>query len=139
MALFSFGKKEEGKPVSTASPKQVAEKDVAVTEKATAPRKKMQSVAASRIASILVRPRVTEKATFAIESGVYVFDVAPAATKAEVQQAIQHYYKVTPRKINMVTVPRKLIQSRFRGLRGISSGGKKAYVYLKEGDSIEVV
>ncbi|HEX9608845.1 MAG TPA: 50S ribosomal protein L23 [Candidatus Paceibacterota bacterium] len=136
MALFSFGKKEKKVKQSLQKAASLKRKE-RTKEVSAAPKKKTQI--AQRVAVVLIRPRITEKASFAGEKGAYVFDVASDATKVEVREAIQYYYKVTPRKVNVVTVPRKLIQSRFRGLQGISAGGKKAYVFLKKGDSIEVV
>ncbi len=91
-------------------------------------------------ASILKNPRVTEKATIMSEKGVYVFDVSARATKADVRDAVKELYKVTPRKINMVKVPSK--RTRVRGQQnrfGVKSGGKKAYVYVKKGDTIDIV
>ena len=90
--------------------------------------------------SVLKHPRVTEKATIQSENGVYVFDVAPRATKKDVAEAVEALYKVTPRKINMARVPSKRV--RVRGAQnkyGVKSGGKKAYVYVKKGDTIDIV
>jgi len=85
---------------------------------------------------ILINPRVTEKATIASERNVYVFDVAKDTNKFEIKKAIEFFYKVTPVKINVVTVPSKNII--YRGKKGVKSGGKKAYIYLKEGDKISI-
>ena len=49
--------------------------------------------------------------------------------------AIKAFYKVTPEKINIVRNPSKTVF--VRGKKGVKSGVKKAYVYLKEGDKIE--
>lgn len=141
MALFQFGKKnkEKKEAVHEAAPKK---RDARVKKEADSPEKGTKTGAPSvqaHVARVLVRPRITEKATFAAEDGVYVFDVSPGATKTEVREAIKHYYKVAPRKVNMVTIPRKLVRSRTRGRFGVTAKGKKAYVYLKEGDTIEVV
>ncbi|MEX0652112.1 MAG: 50S ribosomal protein L23 [Candidatus Paceibacterota bacterium] len=92
------------------------------------------------IPSVLAHPRVTEKATIMSEQGVYVFDVAPRSTKKDVAEAVQALYKVTPRKINMVKVPAKRVRMRKHQNRyGVKSGGKKAYVYVKKGDVIDIV
>jgi len=90
--------------------------------------------------SVLKHPRVTEKATVLSEAGVYVFDVAPRATKVDVAEAIKALYKVTPRKINMVKVPLKKVRMRGQQNKyGSKAGGKKAYVYVKKGDTIDIV
>lgn len=92
------------------------------------------------ISSVLLRPRVTEKATFGAEASVYVFEVSPRASKGDVARAIRGIYKVNPVKVNVVKIPRKKMASRrVRGVFGLSGGGKKAYVHLKKGETIELV
>ena len=86
---------------------------------------------------ILVRPRLTEKASLNLEKNVYVFDVAVDTNKLEIEKAIKDLYKVTPEKIRIVQVPAKRII--YRGKKGIKSGSKKAYVYLKDGDKINIM
>lgn len=87
--------------------------------------------------NILVRPRLTEKASLSIEKNVYVFDIAIDANKFEVEKAIKDLYKVEPVKVNIVQVPAKRII--YRGRKGIKSASKKAYIYLKEGDKINIM
>jgi large subunit ribosomal protein L23 len=89
--------------------------------------------------TILISPRVTEKGAYLSEKGAYVFNVAPAATKKEISNAIFTIYKVTPRKIATVTVPRKEVQTRNTNRTGMTAGGKKAYVFLKKGETIELI
>ena len=86
---------------------------------------------------IIKNPRVTEKASFAAEQNVYTFDVSSSANKTEIKKAIFTLYKVKPTKVNMLTVPRKVVFS--RGKIGKKGGGKKALVYLKKGDKIEFI
>lgn len=117
MALFGKSKKET-KEVKAAS-EPVAGSDVAYR--------------------ILRAPRITEKATLATDRGAYVFDVDPHATKTDIKKAVQAVYKVTPIKVNVVSVPAKKVESRFRKIRGVKAGGRKAYVYLKQGDTIELM
>lgn len=88
------------------------------------------------IERILVRPRVTEKATISAENNVYVFDVALDANKIQIKEAVKHLYKVDPIKVNIVSIPAKKII--YRGKRGVKARGKKAYVYLKDGDKINI-
>ncbi len=86
---------------------------------------------------LIKRPKVTEKSSLLSEVRGYTFLVDMRATKGEVREIIKELYKVTPVKINMTTIPRKTV------LRGATVGrtakGKKAIVYLKEGDKIEFV
>lgn len=86
---------------------------------------------------LLSKPRITEKATtLATVENTYVFDVAPEANKIAVKKAVQELYNVVPVKVNMVTVPKKAVfMKRIKGMKG---GGKKAYVTLKKGDTIEI-
>lgn len=87
---------------------------------------------------ILINPRITEKGALLAEQGCYVFNVAPAANKQQVVEAVRTTFKVTPRKVTMVMVPRKLVMTRGSNRKGQTAGGKKAYVYLKKGDKIEL-
>lgn len=89
--------------------------------------------------AVLLRPRITEKATSAAEHQAYVFEVAKNATKRDVFDAIMHYYNVRPVKINMVNLHPKRRVSRTRRTSGVTSGVRKAYVYLKEGDTIDII
>ncbi|MDP3957939.1 MAG: 50S ribosomal protein L23 [bacterium] len=86
---------------------------------------------------VLIRPRITEKATVLGEQNVYTFDVAPSSNKMLVAKAITALYKVKPMKVRVVAVPRKKIF--VRGTWGTRGGGKKALVYLKKGEKIEFV
>jgi large subunit ribosomal protein L23 len=89
----------------------------------------------AKYANTLVRPRVTEKASFLLEKNVYTFEVASSATKAEVIGAVHAYYNVSPQKVRVVRNPSKKVF--IRGKWGMKPGVKKAYVYLKKGDKIE--
>lgn len=90
----------------------------------------------SDLSHILKHPRITEKATMHQGASVYTFDIAERATKRDVIAAVRSLYKVTPRKIAIIAVPSKSRRSMRTGMRGVSKGGKKAYVYLKKGETI---
>lgn len=87
---------------------------------------------------ILIAPRITEKGAYLTEKGVYVFNVTRDANKMQIAEAVRELYKVTPRKVTVVAVPRKLVRTRNTNQEGYTRGGKKAYVYLKSGDTIEI-
>jgi large subunit ribosomal protein L23 len=90
--------------------------------------------------TIIKNPRITEKATTLVENRAYTFDVAKNATKKEIEKAIKTLYKVTPEAVRTVKIPTKKVYPRGRrGNVGSKGGGKKAYVYLKKGDKIEVL
>lgn len=88
---------------------------------------------------ILLSPRITEKGAYLSEAGVYVFNVAGNANKVQIADAIRETFKVTPRKVTVVAVPGKSVMTRGTNRKGRTAGGKKAYVYLKKGDTIELV
>lgn len=88
---------------------------------------------------ILLSPRITEKGAYLSEHGVYVFNVAQDANKQEIAAAVKSVFKVTPRQVRIVAIPRKSVQTRGTNRRGMTRGGKKAYVYLKKGETIELV
>jgi large subunit ribosomal protein L23 len=79
---------------------------------------------------------ITEKAAIASESNAYIFQVEKSATKTRVLRQIEETYKVKPMKVNMVNVKATRIFS--KGKMGKTSSMKKAYVYLKKGDTINV-
>ncbi len=88
--------------------------------------------------NVLLRPRITEKAAIAADkSNVYVFEVVPKAGKISVAASVRALYKVTPVKVNIAKIADKAVF--IRGKRGVKRGGKKAYIYLKKGDKIEII
>ena len=90
----------------------------------------------SRAANVLCSPRITEKATDLGGRSAYVFDVAPYSNKRSIMAAVRHTYNVTPRMVRIVQIPRKIRKNVRTGKSGVTRGGKKAYVYLKAGESI---
>ncbi|HNW71484.1 MAG TPA: 50S ribosomal protein L23 [Candidatus Paceibacterota bacterium] len=86
---------------------------------------------------IIKNPRITEKASFNAEHNAYTFDVSKDANKTEIKKAIFSLYKVHPTRVNILKIQEKRVTS--RGIKGVKSGGKKAVVYLKEGDKIEFI
>ena len=85
----------------------------------------------------ILRPRITEKAGISNDaSNVYTFEVTQNSTKHSVAHEIKTLYKVTPLKVNIVNLPaRKVV---VRGKKGEQSAVKKALVYLKKGDKINL-
>jgi large subunit ribosomal protein L23 len=84
---------------------------------------------------VLVRPIITEKSMTGTNSGRYTFQVAKAATKQEIAQAVAESFKVDVVAVNTATVKGKV---RKVGKRvGKQSDWKKAIVTLAEGQRIE--
>jgi large subunit ribosomal protein L23 len=85
----------------------------------------------------VVRPLVTEKssALYGLRKE-YTFEANPNATKHEIRDAVERLFGV------QVVSVRTLIQPAKRRTRGRTAGRrprwKKAYVRLREGDSIEI-
>ena len=72
------------------------------------------------------------------DKNVYTFEVHRDATKYQVRDAVKAFYNVTPVKVNIVNKkPAKRLQGS-RGKMVHAKGMKKAYVYLKKGDSINL-
>lgn len=91
------------------------------------------------VATGIIKPRITEKAAILGESNVYTFEIKKGVTKFEVRDAIKALYNVTPVRINIVNKQPRHFMSRSRGRDMMEHGLRKAYVYLKEGDRIELV
>lgn len=89
-------------------------------------------------AHLLHNPRITEKASMAMEGFVYVFDVDGSANKKQIAAAVQSVYKVKPRKVAIVNTKSKVVRNMRTGQKGMKGGGKKAYVYLQKGETITV-
>ena len=98
----------------------------------------MKHATSHRLFDVLRRPRITEKASRLAESNVYCFDVATGANKAQVSEAVKALYSVTPRKVTFAKVPSKTVGAR-KGRPGRTTEGKKAFVFLKKGDTIQFV
>lgn len=120
MALFTRKKKEE-----------VVEVTAAVAAKGRTTDRDL--------ASVLVRSRMTEKAMTQRDSNVYAFVVRRDANKFDVRDAVVAFYKVTPLKIRIVNRAPALRPSGSRNRMVKVPGQKKAYVYLKKGDTINLV
>ncbi len=119
MALFGSKKKTE---------KKVVEKKAAAVES--------RVDAVRNLTGVLKHARITEKASMQQLSGVYTFDISASATKRDIMQAVKSIYNVMPTKVAVVTVRSKSVRSARTGKAGVKSGGRKAYVYLKKGDTI---
>jgi large subunit ribosomal protein L23 len=85
---------------------------------------------------ILIRPIITEKATFLSGDNKYVFEVSSEANKIEVAKAFETTYKIKPIKINIVRVKGKAV--RYGQTSGRTKLWKKAIITLKAGDKIEL-
>jgi large subunit ribosomal protein L23 len=110
------------------------EKKTETTEKVA-----VLSGASRDLSRIIIRPVITEKAAVLGDRNVYAFEVARSATKFDVRAAVQKLWNVTPTRINIVNrVPRSFVV-RAKNRVGTHPGQRKAYVFLKKGDRIDLV
>ncbi|MFA6554360.1 MAG: 50S ribosomal protein L23 [Candidatus Paceibacterota bacterium] len=97
----------------------------------------LHSDSASNTASVILRPRITEKSGVMSQNGVYTFEVTKNSNKALIAKAVTTLYKVVPTKISIINTP---IRNVFvKGRRGTVAGIKKAVVTVKKGDKIDFV
>jgi large subunit ribosomal protein L23 len=85
---------------------------------------------------LIIAPRVTEKASLQSSANAYTFVVRNNATKLSLLAEIKKDYKVTPRAINITNLPDTKVF--VRGRFGTKAGIKKAVVFLKKGDVINL-
>jgi len=86
--------------------------------------------------NVLLKPLVTEKATFLASQNKYYFAVSKKANKIEIKRAIKSLYGVEPLDVNIINVLGKKV--RYGRTAGKKKNWKKAIITLKEGDKIEV-
>lgn len=87
---------------------------------------------------ILTKPRITEKAVRGMNTNTYTFDIAPRANKLMVSKAVQHVYGFTPAAVRIIVSKSRTTKNGKTGKQMALSGGKKAMVTLKKGDTIAV-
>lgn len=127
MALFSSKNKKE----------ESEKQNVSDSSSATKKEGGQVSFVEGDLSGVILRPRITEKASLKMEGNAYVFEILKDADKGKVRRAFKEIYKVEPRKVNIVKTASKRVF--IRGKRGVKPGKKKAYIYLKEGDKIEIL
>ncbi len=97
----------------------------------------MKTISIKHSTGVIKKPRITEKATVGAEKGAYIFEVSEDSNKASIAKAIEQMYKVVPVKVNVVRNPAKKVF--VRGKVGTKQAVKKAIVFLKKGDKIDLV
>lgn len=136
MALFSSDNSED-EAQEQAGEQTGKQGESADSDNFRSDKKPAQRIDNSR-SEVLVRPYITEKATYKTDEGIYTFVVKDDANKPQIKQAVHDVYGVDPEKVRTVNLPKKHVTSR-AGEDGVKGGVKKAYVHLKEGDSIELM
>jgi large subunit ribosomal protein L23 len=87
------------------------------------------------ILRVLKQPVISEKSFANADSGKYVFQVNPKATKAEIKKAVEMAFKVHVITVHTIIVKGKI--KRFGKIFGKRKDYKKAIVTVKSGEKIE--
>jgi large subunit ribosomal protein L23 len=87
---------------------------------------------------VLLKPVVSEKSYRLMEDGVYVFVVAPDATRIEVRQAVEQTFGVRVTNVNTLNRKGKLRRNRRTNTIGKRPDTKRAVVTLVSGDRIDL-
>jgi large subunit ribosomal protein L23 len=88
--------------------------------------------------AILLRPVVSEKSYRLMEDGVYIFVVAPDATRIEVRLAVEQTFGVRVTNVNTLNRKGKLRRNRRTNTVGQRPNTKRAIVSLVAGDRIDL-
>tara|TARA_B100001287_G_C22531953_1_gene457838 strand:+ start:35 stop:337 length:303 start_codon:yes stop_codon:yes gene_type:complete len=90
----------------------------------------------TRLADVIRKPLITEKATTALELNQYTFEVDHRAAKPDIKAAVESMFDVKVIGVNTMNPPRRTRRvGKFAGKR---SQIKKAIVRLAEGDKIQL-
>jgi len=87
---------------------------------------------------VLLRPVVSEKSYALMEDGVYVFVVAPDATKIDVRNAVEQAFGVHVTSVNTLNRKGKKRRNRKTNTVGQRPSTKRAVVTLAGGDKIDL-
>jgi len=88
------------------------------------------------MSTLMLTPKISEKAIYLAERGIYVFEVPADSNKIEVKKAVEAAFKVNVTDVNIVITKGKL--KRFKQVFGRQKDVKKAMVKLKSGQSIKL-
>ena len=84
---------------------------------------------------VILRPIISERSYDLINDNRYTFEVAKAANKIEIGQAVESIFDVHVLNVNVMNVSGK--PKRVRYAKGYTRSWKKAIVTLAEGETIE--
>nr|AUG32574.1 50S ribosomal protein L23 [Paulinella longichromatophora] len=90
-----------------------------------------------RLADVIRRPLITEKANRALEQNQYTFEVDHRATKPDIKAAIEKLFNVRVVAVNTMNPPRRT-KRRAGRLPGKCAQIKKAMVRLDENNAIQL-
>ena len=98
----------------------------------------IQTFSQDRLMQVLLKPQVSEKATFIVEkNNQIIFRVVQDATKPEIRAAVELMWKEQKIEVTGVQVSNvKGKEKRFGRFMGRRTNWKKAYVSIKSGQEI---
>ena len=98
----------------------------------------IQVFSQDRLMQVLLKPQVSEKATFIVEkNNQIIFRVMQDATKPEIRAAVELMWKAQKIEVTGVQVSNvKGKEKRFGRFMGRRTNWKKAYVSIKSGQEI---
>lgn len=154
MSIFGFKKKkdeklEQGAQVAKSSADKGKNTKLTKRPVAVSKQVKTEKISASKLlpslksdvdslnASIIIRPKITEKSGIMSQEGVYTFEVIKHANKNSIKKAFLTLYKVNPVNVKTLNIPAKEIF--VRGKKGMVAGYKKAIITVKKGEKIDFV
>ncbi len=150
MAIFGFKKRKDEKLEQEAQAAKVVTDKKGSTKSSKVAAKNAEKQKVSQVsspvlssdtesisASVIIRPRITEKSGVLSQNGSYTFEINKTANKNTVSKAITALYKVIPERVSIINTPIKNVF--VKGRRGTIAGMKKAIVTLRKGDKIDFV
>ena len=90
----------------------------------------------TRLADVIRKPLITEKATNALDLNQYTFEVDHRAAKPDIKAAVETMFNVRVIGVNTMNPPRR--SRRVGKFAGKRSQIKKAIIRLAEGDKIQL-
>lgn len=86
------------------------------------------------MSTLVLTPKISEKAINLAERGIYVFEVPGDANKIEIAKAVEAAFKVNVTDVNISITKGKL--KRFKQVYGRQKDVKKAMIKLRSGQKI---
>ena len=86
------------------------------------------------MSQLILTPKISEKAIYYAERGIYIFEVPMSTNKIEVAKIVESTFKVNVTDVNIIIAKGKV--KRFKQILGRQKDTKKAMVKVKAGQSI---
>lgn len=89
--------------------------------------------------SLVLKPKLSEKAYALSASRVYVFEIPNGSNSQQVAEAVSKQFSVGVVSVRIAAIPsksRQIYRKRGQSISASGSASRKAYVTLKEGDSL---